>query len=124
LVGLVLDKSEGECTSTHDFTAHHCWDFGILAGLNGIPTDVVLERPVVADIKHAGILILRKGSMTAPATATVQGAVLLGASEPSECAKCRARTDLGCHPNLSKQSYRYSLSDPLCDTFVTQVQPV
>ena len=57
LVGLLLEAGKGDCTSATDFTAHHCWDFGILAGVKGIPTDVSLDRPLVADCKHAGIQV-------------------------------------------------------------------
>jgi hypothetical protein len=47
------------------FSMYLNWDFGLVT-TKGIPSDLVLDRPVVADNKHAGISVLRLSGMTEP----------------------------------------------------------
>ncbi|KAK3258451.1 hypothetical protein CYMTET_32501, partial [Cymbomonas tetramitiformis] len=106
LVGVLLEASGGGvCSGAPRTVVHHCWDFGVLAGLQGLAEDVLLEDAMVADTRHAGVLILRKGTMTEQVEAAMRGGALVGASATEECRKCAVTSDPGCHPNLSRQSY-------------------
>ncbi len=46
--------------------SHVQWDFGVIT-TDGIDSDVDMVGVNVADTKFAGVLILRRNSMTAPA---------------------------------------------------------
>ena len=82
LVGLLLEGSPGApCTGVRRFAAWRNWDFGILAGLQGIGTSVLLEEVAAVDSRHAGILVLKKGRATEDHEANIIGG-LIRASSP------------------------------------------
>jgi hypothetical protein len=47
-----------------------------------------------ADNKHVGVLVLKKGTMTQPATVTWSGGLLVGTSHSDVCDICRTRRGL------------------------------
>lgn len=92
LIGQNLRTASGEsggCTALHGLTVHHAWDFGLPASLKGIVSDVELERVVIADVKHHGVHIMRRASMTSKVAAKMLRSAIVGSSAPTrECHKC------------------------------------
>ena len=93
LVGLLLEGSAGaECTGVRRFSAWRNWDFGVLAGLQGISTSVLLEEVSVVESRHAGILILKRGRFTEDHEANILGGLIqarrCAAGRCGLCAPC------------------------------------
>ena len=106
LVGLMMRNGTRTCSQISKFVSHHNWDFGILASVQGIPTDVVIRDSIIADTKHAGVLVLRRGPFTEEAKVSLTSNVFVGSSFENECKRCRVNSDTGCHLQLSMQSYK------------------
>lgn len=104
VIGINLVGSESSCTLLSDFFLHHNWDFGLLAGMQGIQTDVEVERVILSDIKHAGLQIQRKGGFVEHARASLKDALFVGRSSANECNKCMSGSEDGCHPNKAPTS--------------------
>lgn len=96
-----------DCTETRGWSLHHNWDFGILATVGGISTDASIKNTTVADTKHGGILILRRGSGILQASSSIDNVTVIGYTSETECVRCMVESDSGCHPNLSPRSYKY-----------------
>lgn len=101
-------SSGTDCTRTSGWSLHHNWDFGILASVGGLTTDATIKNSTVADTKHGGILILRKGSGTVEASSSIENVTVIGYTSETECVRCIQGSDSGCHSNLSPRSYRYA----------------
>jgi hypothetical protein len=76
LVGLLLVEGGGECTGALRFAAWRNWDFGVLAGLEGIRGSVLLEGGAAVDNRHAGVLILIRGANTDEHEANILGGLI------------------------------------------------
>ena len=74
-------------------------------------TDVTFFNVNVLDTKHAGVEVLRKNDMWAPAEIAWHGGLLVGQSGPEVCSMCLTRIseptnmDSGCAPKLTLSSY-------------------
>ena len=106
LVGLSLLRTVATtgalCTAVTNFTAWRTWDFGVLASIGGISTDVAMTGVVVAEGKHAGVQVLRQGNTDDPAQVTIAKSAFIGTFTAS-CTECLSGTELACHPYLSTQ---------------------
>ncbi|GIL91633.1 hypothetical protein Vretifemale_19242 [Volvox reticuliferus] len=108
LVGLwyrASSESAGAgCTQLTNFTTYMNWDFGIIS-TRGITTDVILQNVNILDTKHAGIHLMRLGGMVDKGWMRWEGGLLAGQSSNDVCTACETRSDPGCHPKLSHQSF-------------------
>lgn len=98
LVGLLLEGAPGaSCTGALNFAAWRNWDFGVLAGLEGIATSVLLEGVTAVDNRHAGVLVLKRGRNAEDHEANILGGLIQVTSRPadfpdmpgSHCRPCR-----------------------------------
>ncbi|GIL91678.1 hypothetical protein Vretimale_9535 [Volvox reticuliferus] len=80
------------------------WDFGVIS-TRGIATDVILQNVNILDTKHAGIHLMRMGGMVDKGWMRWEGGLLAGQSSNDVCTACETRSDPGCHPKLSSQSF-------------------
>ena len=100
LVGLLLEGSPGaSCTGVRRFAAWRNWDFGVLAGLQGIVTSVLLEEVTAVDSRHAGILVLKKGRATEDHEANIIGGLIRASPRNPLSTSLRPRT----HNNNASQ---------------------
>ncbi|GIM05166.1 hypothetical protein Vretimale_9611 [Volvox reticuliferus] len=108
LVGLwyrASSESAGAgCTQLTNFTTYMNWDFGVIS-TRGITTDVILKNVNILDTKHAGIHLMRMGGMLDKGWMRWEGGLLAGQSSNDVCTACETRSDPGCHPKLSSQSF-------------------
>ncbi|EFJ47177.1 hypothetical protein VOLCADRAFT_92355 [Volvox carteri f. nagariensis] len=102
------------CAQLTNFTTYMNWgkckaehrpaDFGIIS-TRGVSTDIVLKDVNILDNKHAGIHLMRYGEMTDKGWMRWDGGLLVGQSSNDVCSACTKRSDPGCHPKLSTQSF-------------------
>ena len=128
LVGLLLEGSPGaECTGVRRFAAWRNWDFGVLAGLQGISTSVLLEEVSAVENKHAGILILKKGHTTEDHEANILGGTI---QVSLTSGAILARPPLGVHTDPSVSVCPRSglassfLSAPIYSSVASPLRPV
>ena len=109
---MLLEARPGaRCSRVGGLHVRHAWDFGLIA--MGIAADVVIADSSFADVRHAGVHVMRKGAFTeASAHAAMKRVSFvgdaiseLGARGVCACADGGFK-DAGClFPNPSAQSY-------------------
>lgn len=72
-----------------------------------------MRNLVVADHKHAGILILKKSTMIQAGSVTLEDSLIIGHSSTEACNMCTSLSHSSCHSALSAVSY----TDPMQPSF-------
>ncbi|KAG1667228.1 hypothetical protein FOA52_009793 [Chlamydomonas sp. UWO 241] len=114
------ESSAAGCTSLNNMTIYMSWDFGVIS-TRGIETNVEIKNVNVLDSKHAGILVLKIGSLHQEQQVSIEGGVIAGATSPEVCTLCTTRTrgleeqrpdgtevymgDSGCAMKVARTSY-------------------